>query len=166
MPEAVWKAYIDFEIEQAATGSENYDPVRNLYERLLDITQHVKVWISYAKFEEEQVGSIDNARLIYERGCNHFKDFQPDQKEERVMLLETWLQFEMVERPDQTGGLDSKEAERVRAKLPKRVKKRRKVQAGEEVGWEEFFDYIFPEDKAQGKNLKILEMAHKWKTVD
>ena len=65
------------------------------------------------------------------------------------MLLETWFQFEIVERPDQTGGLDSKEAERVRAKLPKRVKKRRKVQTGEdEEGWEEFFDYIFPEDKA------------------
>lgn len=38
MPEAVWKAYIDFEIEQAANGSKDYDAVRNLYERLLDIT--------------------------------------------------------------------------------------------------------------------------------
>lgn len=123
----------------------------------------MKVWVSYAKFEEEQVGSLENARQIFERGCNHFKDFQSELKEERVTLLETWLQFESVERPGCEGGLESTHAERVSAKLPKRVKKRRKVQAGEEEGWEEFYDYIFPEDKAQVRNLKILEMAHKWK---
>lgn len=38
MPEVVWKAYIDFEIEQ-----EQFDRARQLYERLLERTQHVKV---------------------------------------------------------------------------------------------------------------------------
>ena len=38
MPEVLWKAYIDFEVEQ-----EEYDNTRNLYRRLLDRTQHVKV---------------------------------------------------------------------------------------------------------------------------
>lgn len=63
----------------------------------------------------------------------------------------------------------------VEAKLPKRVKKRRKTkvinqQTGEEVtdenaGWEEYYDYIFPDDEKdqQKKSLKILELAHKWK---
>ena len=33
-------------------------------------------------------------------------------------------------------------------------------------GWEEYYDYIFPDDQAQSKNLKILELAHKWKKQD
>ena len=46
MPELLWKAYIDFEEEEG-----EYDRTRKLYERLLDKTDHVKVWISYAHFE-------------------------------------------------------------------------------------------------------------------
>ena len=38
MPEVLWKAYIDFEVEQ-----EEYDRTRDVYERLLKKTQHVKV---------------------------------------------------------------------------------------------------------------------------
>lgn len=48
MPEAVWKAYIDFEIQ-----SKEPERVRDLYERLLSQTKHVKVWISFAKSEEK-----------------------------------------------------------------------------------------------------------------
>jgi len=44
MPEVLWKAYIDFEIEQ-----EVYDKARALYQRLLERTKHVKVWISFAQ---------------------------------------------------------------------------------------------------------------------
>ena len=34
--------------------------------------------------------------------------------------------------------------------------------------WEEFYDYVFPDDEKSGqgksiKNLKLLEMARKWK---
>lgn len=38
MPEVLWKAYIDFEIEL-----EEYDRTRQLYQRLLQRTHHVKV---------------------------------------------------------------------------------------------------------------------------
>ncbi len=38
MPEIVWKAFIDFEIE-----AQELNNVRGLYERLLAKTQHVKV---------------------------------------------------------------------------------------------------------------------------
>ena len=38
MPEILWKAYIDFEVEQDET-----DRARDLYKRLLTRTQHVKV---------------------------------------------------------------------------------------------------------------------------
>jgi len=38
MPELLWKAFIDFEIEQ-----QEYDRARKLYGKLLKRTQHVKV---------------------------------------------------------------------------------------------------------------------------
>lgn len=43
MPEVLWKAYIDFEF-----GEQEFERVDALYERLLDKTGHVKVWVSYA----------------------------------------------------------------------------------------------------------------------
>ena len=45
------------------------------------------------------------------------------------------------------------------------MKKRRKVQTedGSDQGWEEYFDYIFPEDEAAKPNLKLLAMAKMWK---
>ncbi len=33
-----------------------------------------------------------------------------------------------------------------------------------EAGWEEFYDYIFPDDSAAQPNLKLLAMAKMWKT--
>nr|XP_019703739.1 tonoplast dicarboxylate transporter [Elaeis guineensis] len=46
MPELLYKAYIDYEISWG-----EYERTRQLYERLLDRTKYLKVWISYAKFE-------------------------------------------------------------------------------------------------------------------
>ena len=46
MPEALWKGYIDFEV-----GEGLREGARAVYERLLQRTRHVKVWLSYAKFE-------------------------------------------------------------------------------------------------------------------
>lgn len=79
------------------------------------------------------------------------------------MILEEWMNFETSK-----GGIDSHGAKHVKAKLPKRVKKRRKVvkpsESGQqEEGWEEYYDYLFPDDQGQKKNIKILELAHKWK---
>lgn len=48
-PEMLWKAYIDWEVSE-----KEIDRARQLYERLLDRTGHVKVWISFGKFEYEQ----------------------------------------------------------------------------------------------------------------
>lgn len=144
MPEAVWKAYIDFEIENGQKTAD-YTKVRALYERLLSITQHVKVWISYAQFEDEQANNITLSRVVYEKANTYFKENQPDLKEERVMVIENWLEME-----SKNG--DSKEARLVRDKMPKRVKKRRQV----DEGWEEYYDYVFPDDQGQAKNIKIV----------
>jgi crooked neck len=88
MPELLWKAYIDFEEEEG-----EYERTRALYERLLEKTDHVKVWISYAHFEinvpdedeEEEEGEEDEerpvseaakerARKVFERAHKSMKD--------------------------------------------------------------------------------------------
>ncbi|XP_077994644.1 crooked neck-like protein 1 [Glandiceps talaboti] len=155
MPEVLWKAYIDFEIEQ-----EDYDRTRALYDRLLERTQHVKVWISYAQFEAS-IGDEDcigMARSIYEKANRSLRS--DEEKEDRLMLLESWRDFE-----GNCGDDDS--LQKVKQQMPRKVKKRRKVQTedGSDAGWEEYYDYIFPTDAANQPNLKLLAMAKKWKQV-
>lgn len=72
------------------------------------------------------------------------------------MLLEKWL------------ATDSKNKKEIAAMMPKRVKKRKETEGAEnqDAGWEEYYDYVFPDDAdnvQQSKGAKILEMAHKWK---
>uniref|UniRef100_A0A2K5M736 Crooked neck-like protein 1 n=1 Tax=Cercocebus atys TaxID=9531 RepID=A0A2K5M736_CERAT len=153
MPEVLWKSYIDFEIEQEET-----ERTRNLYRRLLQRTQHVKVWISFAQFElsSGKEGSLAKCRQIYEEANKTMRNCE--EKEERLMLLESWRSFE-----EEFGTASDKE--RVDKLMPEKVKKRRKVQTddGSDAGWEEYFDYIFPEDAANQPNLKLLAMAKLWK---
>lgn len=153
MPEVLWKAYIDFETEQ-----EEYDNVRGLYERLLQRTRHVKVWLSYAKFElvVPLEGKITRARLVYEKAHKALQ--HSDEKEERLMLLEAWKAYEEEHGSEETMAAVEKE-------MPKRVKKRRKLTRddGSDAGWEEYYDYIFPSDEAAQPNLRLLAMAKQWK---
>uniref|UniRef100_A0A8B9SC02 Crooked neck-like protein 1 n=1 Tax=Apteryx owenii TaxID=8824 RepID=A0A8B9SC02_APTOW len=153
MPEVLWKSYIDFEIEQ-----EEYEKTRNLYRRLLQRTQHVKVWISFAQFELSagKEESLPRCRQVYEEANKAMRNCE--EKEERVMLLESWRSFE------QEFGTDTTK-ERIDKLMPEKIKKRRKLQAedGSDAGWEEYYDYIFPEDTANQPNLKLLAMAKLWK---
>ncbi|KAI8115342.1 Protein crooked neck [Lucilia cuprina] len=160
MPELLWKAYIDFEVAQGES-----ELARQLYERLLERTQHVKVWMSYAKFElTSQLGEDDAdmnlrlARRVYERANDTLR--QLGDKESRVLLLEAWRDFER-----ESGDQDS--LEKVMEKMPRRVKKRQKIisETGVEEGWEEVFDYIFPEDEMARPNLKLLAAAKMWKKL-
>ena len=32
-----------------------------------------------------------------------------------------------------------------------------------DAGWEEYYDYIFPDDEANQPNFKLLQMARMWK---
>ncbi|KAL0002398.1 hypothetical protein SO802_016179 [Lithocarpus litseifolius] len=174
MPELLWKAYIDFEISEG-----EFERTRELYERLLDRTKHLKVWISYAKFEasameEDAKGSdlaeddlqehhheqkkqcIQHARRVFEKAINYYRTSAPELKEERAMLLEEWLNME-----SSFGELG--DISLVQAKLPKKLKKRRQMVSEDgPAGYEEYIDYMFPEE-TQTTNLKILEAAYKWK---
>lgn len=72
MPELLWKAYIDFETEEGER-----EKARDLYERLVQLSGHVKVWISYATFEAEP---IPLARALREEA--------EDEEEEEVPMVE------------------------------------------------------------------------------
>lgn len=161
MPELLWKSYIDFEEEEG-----EYERTRKLYERLLQKTDHVKVWISYAHFEinvpseneedEESDKVTEDAKLrarsVFERGYKSMKE--KELKDERVALLNAWKSFEG------THGLEQ-DKERIEAKMPRRVKKRRRL---DDDSFEEVLDWIFPDDEQGAAKLsKLLQMAHDWK---
>ena len=166
MPELVWKSYIDFEEEEG-----EYMRTRKLYERLLQKTDHVKVWISYAHFEinvpdsdEDEDEDEDDeerpisdeakarARKVFERGYKSMKE--KGLVDERVTLLNAWKAFE------NTHG-SSEDLEKVEKQMPKRVKKRRKVDEGE---FEEYLTWTFPEDNEVNPNLfDLMRRAQEWK---
>eukprot|EP00271_Cylindrocystis_brebissonii_P015645 TRINITY_DN385_c0_g6_i1.p1 TRINITY_DN385_c0_g6~~TRINITY_DN385_c0_g6_i1.p1 ORF type:complete len:750 (+),score=202.63 TRINITY_DN385_c0_g6_i1:187-2436(+) len=177
MPEQLWKAFIDFEISEG-----EHDRTRQLYERLLERTKHVKVWTSYAQFEatavlaEEQAAAAEErapdedemreqaqdrasrSRAVYERALESLRTHNPDAKEERVMLLEAWRAMEAA-------AGEAGDVEAVEKKMPKRVKRKRPITAddGSQGGFEEYYDYLFPDEAGQQPNLKILEAAYRWK---
>merc|ERR1711971_982315 len=169
MPELLWKQYIDFEVEQ-----EEYDKARLLYKNLLSKTNHVKVWLSLAQFEiqteeESQGSNISRARKVYEDANQRLREDaikandEAQAKEFRVLLLESWRDFEFENEDEEC-------IEKVKNLMPKRVKKRRRIEQDEDApggadagGWEEYFDYIFPEDEGAKPNLKLLAMAKMWK---
>ncbi len=101
---------------------------------------------------------IVQARHVYEEANKSLRQSNAD-KEHRLMLLESWRDFE-----DEHG--DDKSKSSVADLMPKRVKKRRKIESDDDQaagGWEEYFDYIFPEDESARPNLKLLAMAKMWK---
>ena len=85
---------------------------------------HRQVYVSYAKFEAD-IGEVGRARKTFEKASQQYPS-NGDCKDERVMLLESWLQMEQ-----QLG--DEKHAEDIEAKMPKRVKKKRPMQSDDQV---------------------------------
>ncbi|XP_022652695.1 crooked neck-like protein 1 [Varroa jacobsoni] len=149
MPEVVWKSYIDFEVEQ-----DNHDAAKELYERLLERTSHVKVWISYGRFMGARFGKAA-AREVFDKGEKMLRE---QTKEERCMLIEAWYAFEQEQ-----GDVDW--LAKVKKMLPQKIKKRRKVEMedGGEGVWEEYYDYVFETDQEARPHLKLLQMARAWK---
>lgn len=85
-----------------------------------------QVWISYAKFELSIDGPdrLQKCRQIFEEANKSMRNCE--EKEERLMLLESWRDFEREFGSDGT-------MERVRKLLPEKVKKRRKLTAEDGV---------------------------------
>ena len=166
MPELLWKAYIDFE-----EGEGEYERTRALYERLLEKTDHVKVWTSWAQFEigvPDDSNDIDNededrsvseaaktrARSVFERAHKRMKD--KDLKEDRVALLNAWKSFEAIHG-------SAEDQEKIDKQMPRKVKKRRKL---DDDSFEEYVDFIFPaDDESAAKLAKLMANAQKWKAA-
>ncbi|QNQ00848.1 YALIA101S02e04214g1_1 [Yarrowia lipolytica] len=167
MPELVWKRFIEFEAEE-----ENYDRARAIYRQLLDRTHgHIKVWISFAQFEvtvpaedqelqynDEGEAEIEvteeakaRARIIFGEAWDALK--AANKREERVVLFESWREFE------EEHGDDKSKADLDKRK-PTPVKKKRKLEDGT---FEEYIDYVFPTDEEDKSFSKLLENARKWK---
>jgi crooked neck len=180
MPELVWKSYIEFEEEE-----EEYERVRALYERLLAKTDHVKVWINYARFEvnipeeeeeeeEEEERPISEeakrrARAVFNRAHKVFKD--KEMKEEVCDSYSTGLSFILIltQRVELLNAWRSfentygspEDIDKIEKQMPRRVKKRRKL---EDDRYEEYMDYVFPADDQSAANLsRLLQKAHQWK---
>jgi len=190
MPEVLWKNYIDFEVQ-----NEEWNNARKLYQRLLKKTNHIKVWTAMCQFEYTVGGkgskktryirttacfreAAENMRTQYKQTKNDAAGmkakeevseediFAADQMikvalENRLTILDSWKSFE-----DEHGDTESDAFYDLKKHLPKRVKKRRKVQineAGESGGWEEYWDYIFPEEEEQKSSWKLLQLARAWK---
>mmetsp|Transcript_52563 Transcript_52563/g.123005 ORF Transcript_52563/g.123005 Transcript_52563/m.123005 type:complete len:673 (-) Transcript_52563:83-2101(-) len=148
MPELVWKRHIDLEVAQ-----EDMDSARKVWQKLVDKSMHVRVFIAYSDFESGTCKSMPHSREFLEKGIRHFQ--AENKSEERAMLLEHWLKLE-----EELGEEEAIEA--IKKRQAQRVKKKRAV-PGEENQFEEYMDYVFPDDKPVQQNLKILEMAHAWK---
>ena len=139
MPETVWKAYIDMEI---SLGEE--DKARHLFEQLLKRTHHVKVYLSFADFEKSQ-GNLEGMRKVLIEG-DKFMAGKDGLKEQRKMLLEGWLTKEK-----EVG--DEGEIKKLQDMQPRVIRKQRRVKLEtepgdeeDELGWEEYEDYIFKEE--------------------
>ncbi len=182
MPELLWKAYIDFEEEEG-----EYEKTRELYERLLNKTDHVKVWISYAHFEinvpeddeeeaeedeeEKPVSEVAKmrARKVFERALKSMKD--KELKEEVCNSNRDTLDPLLIRSQrvillnawlsfERTHGSEE-DIEKVQKQMPRKVKKRRKM---DDDTYEEYIDYIFPADDAQtAKISNLLALAQSWK---
>jgi hypothetical protein len=157
-PELAWKAYIDLELRL-----KQYDAARALYDRLLQKSgRHVKVYISRATFEAG-IHQIKRGRDTFAEGDAYFKSVAGDEKtrEQRAMLLEAWRDYEL-----KFG--DAAAIEAIAKKLPRKLKKKRPLKdaqgmASAELGFEEYFDYVFPDEETAAANLSILAKARAWK---
>eukprot|EP00920_Eleutheroschizon_duboscqi_P027736 GHVT01067865.1.p1 GENE.GHVT01067865.1~~GHVT01067865.1.p1 ORF type:complete len:677 (+),score=171.04 GHVT01067865.1:2861-4891(+) len=150
-PELVWKAYIDLE-----TSRGEGDRVRNLYARLLEKTQHFRVFKALADFELDQGGGVVEARKVVAKAAKIYKDQGAD--EPRAVLLDYLV---AVEKKFGTQA----DLQKAFEMLPKKVKRSRELvdDMGMPAGQEEYVAYLFPEEFKHQNNLKILQAAKAWK---
>ena len=137
---------------------EEWERVQTLYERLLERTHHVKVWISYARCQHAAPPPEEGpaqARAVFQRANRSLRSCQ--EKEQRLMLLEAWRDFE-----DEFG--DDISLGKVKHLLPRKVTRRRQVAAddGSKMRWEEYVDFVFPDDETAKPSLLLLAKAKEW----
>ena len=185
MPEVLWKAYIDFEYEE-----EEWDRTRALYQRLLERTSHVKVWVSWAQFEsnagktiarayreqdDDEASEETSTKIIspeaeaaaheaeqsgLEQAREVFRKGYKDLKD-RNIKQERLILLEAWQALEAADGNDESQA-KVQAMMPRVVRKRRDLGNSTQ---EEYFDLMFADDQDERGSgaVKLLQAAAKWK---
>ncbi|XP_060939099.1 crooked neck-like protein 1 [Limanda limanda] len=99
---------------------------------------------------------MQKCRKVYEEANKCMSSCE--EEEQRLKLLNSWKNYEK-----EFGSEDN--MERVTKLLPEKVKRRRMLtdKGGPEEFWEEYYDYILPEDTANEPNFKLLSIAKMWK---
>ena len=98
---------------------------------------------------------MSNARKVFSKANQALRNCE--EKEHRKMLIDSWKEFE-----EEFG--DSSSIERVTKLIPKKMTKRRQVTTddGSQTKWEEYTDYVFPDDEAAKPSLLFLARAKEW----
>merc|ERR1712151_529659 len=144
---------------------------RNLYERLLEKTKDVKVWLNYADFEFFTLKSLFKkasmikqvltrkkspdyleqtseyrelrARSIYERAYQCMREELSENKDEVVRVLNAWKNFEQSRVTESKEKL-LKRVEKVQEKMPRKVKyKSNQSFGGEKKSSEKLWHHVF-----------------------
>lgn len=156
VPESIWKAYIDMEIR-----CDEQNKAKKLYERLLKVSSHLNVWLSYVKlFADNGLA----ARDVFQRAHRRLRESILDAgknatgRTDVAELLDAWVQWEK-----QNGDEDG--LAHVTKLLPNKITKKKPVvdSNGNESGWEEYTELVFPEERVNRPQLSILQKAREWK---
>jgi crooked neck len=149
----LWYSYIDYNNQEM-----NYNQSRELYKRVIKSIDSVTSWINYAIFEssiptEEQLNEFNQSeqdelqvevtdehreatRKVFKDALKYYQ--QKKLNDERVLILEAWLEYERVNGNDQS----QQEVERLKPTITKTTK----LVNNEEV---EHIEYDFPSIEPQ-----------------
>ena len=159
IPEAVWKAYIDFEVSEGEHDRASYAEFE------VSIPEEEEPEEEEAEHVVSEA-AVSRGRAVFDRAYRRMKE--KDLKEEvsslnsvdrvsnlqRVVLLESWKQYES------TYGNET-QVQKVEDMMPKVVKKRKMLDDG---SYEEYFDYLFKDDdEGNQKMMNLLKKAQEWK---
>merc|ERR1711977_120933 len=101
------------------------------------------------------------ARSIYDRAYQFMREESSKHKNEIVMILEAWWEFEKRHASNvatQNKDIYKNRLDELNRKMPRKVKRKRTLYSvdGEEVGIEEYLDFIFPDEELTTPGLKLL----------
>lgn len=170
----VWNSFARFEFDHAKTESSLVEQVQdNAPSASGNNSGNTKLNVLFNGYLQ--------SRGIYKEGYEILKKNRLQQ--ERKMLLELWIEFESdSERRQLVSSAQSQSTptgdklddilDELKAKLPQKVKKRRRLHPDdpEDLSMEEYFDYVFPEDEQEERKKKgsvglskLLAKAKQWK---
>eukprot|EP00915_Cephaloidophora_sp_WS-2016_P006272 GHVH01008260.1.p1 GENE.GHVH01008260.1~~GHVH01008260.1.p1 ORF type:complete len:635 (+),score=97.84 GHVH01008260.1:2218-4122(+) len=145
VPEVVWKKYIELELSQ-----EQFDKARQIYERLLILSDHFQVYKAYSDFEFHHCLNMKKAREVVERGLESMKLKGDDAS--RDAMLKHLLMLEK----------ENGEEDLIEAVWKRQAKMTQTLNSsGQEVSILQFPDDGASEDHSSG--MSILQKAKQWK---